>query len=227
MQNPLNPLENQDPMEPHHNPFEDPLLDALEKSIEQPPGFIDPLAEDDGLLMDDLAGQLDVVEAGIENSPPIPPEPNGDSGVSDVQDDETSHVSPPLDDNVHDQEQDDSDDVLDTMPPPLRSPYTGSFGQGGPGSILPRPSQNINQGQRSHPTRIYKSYRGGRTGAATSRGLRYCPESHDTVDRQQCEDCDKYRNWPEGTSEEPRECWYDWQAESSTNGPDSDSNDRP
>jgi hypothetical protein len=31
------------------------------------------------------------------------------------------------------------------------------------------------------------------------------------VDLEQCESCEKYRHWPEGTDEEPRECWYDWQ----------------
>lgn len=53
---------------------------------------------------------------------------------------------------------------------------------------------------------------GGRAKAGISRTARVCPESHQPADEQKCESCEKYHHWPEGTDEEPRECWYDWQA---------------
>jgi len=46
---------------------------------------------------------------------------------------------------------------------------------------------------------------------SASRTTRYCPEEHDLVDLGECTSCPKYRHWPEGTSEEPRECWHDWE----------------
>jgi len=41
---------------------------------------------------------------------------------------------------------------------------------------------------------------------------RYCPEIFEIVSEQDCQACEKYRHWPEGTDDEPRECWYDWKA---------------
>lgn len=53
----------------------------------------------------------------------------------------------------------------------------------------------------------------GKAGPVISRrNTRYCPESHEVIDREQCKNCEKFRYWPEGTKEEPRECWHDWQA---------------
>jgi hypothetical protein len=75
MEDSLIPLENQNPLN-NTNPMEDPLLDALEHSIVNPLGFTDPLVVNENPLMDDLAIQLDAIEAGIENSPPIPPNPH-------------------------------------------------------------------------------------------------------------------------------------------------------
>jgi hypothetical protein len=72
MEDAMNPSENQDPLN-KQNPLDDSLLDSLEHSIENPPGFTDPLAEQDKQLMDDLSRQLDAVESSIESAPPSPP----------------------------------------------------------------------------------------------------------------------------------------------------------
>ncbi|MBN2137562.1 MAG: hypothetical protein JW720_07140 [Sedimentisphaerales bacterium] len=41
---------------------------------------------------------------------------------------------------------------------------------------------------------------------------RFCPDISELVAKENCEYCDKYRHWPEGTDDEPKECWYDWEA---------------
>ena len=40
---------------------------------------------------------------------------------------------------------------------------------------------------------------------------RYCPATHELIDLEDCQSCEKYRHWPAHTDEEPSECWYDWQ----------------
>lgn len=52
------------------------------------------------------------------------------------------------------------------------------------------------------------------TGARGGGSSRICPESNELINFEQCGSCEKYRCWPDGTGEEPRECWYDWQARS-------------
>ncbi len=64
--------------------------------------------------------------------------------------------------------------------------------------------------------------RRGSTDARAGRNTRICPESHESVDGQRCEECEKYRRWPEGTTEEHRECWYDWQIKPPINSADGD-----
>lgn len=44
----------------------------------------------------------------------------------------------------------------------------------------------------------------------TNTNLRFCFEDLDIIDRKTCQSCDEYRHWPEGTHDEPRECWHDW-----------------
>lgn len=62
------------------------MLDDLERSIENPPVFVDTLVGDDQ-FMDGLAKQLDQVEASIENNPPLLPEPTvtSDEGELNAQ----------------------------------------------------------------------------------------------------------------------------------------------
>jgi len=89
MEQPPNPLDNQDPLD-------DAMLDALERSIENPPGFADPLAKHDEQFMGDLAQQLDKLEASIENTPLLSPEPEAVLGGDEpgvVADESTSEES--------------------------------------------------------------------------------------------------------------------------------------
>jgi hypothetical protein len=120
------------------------------------------------------------------------------------------------------------DEKLDDPPSLLlQGPYVGSTGAS-QGQPTPRPGTKRNSwSQRGIPSHPYKPRAGGGTGAATNRQQRYCQESHDAVSQQQCEDCDKYRHWPEGTNEGPRECWHDWQAIPRSNEPDSNSTEEP
>jgi hypothetical protein len=46
--------------------------------------------------------------------------------------------------------------------------------------------------------------------------MRLCPQTGEFIDEGKCEECEYYRHWPEGSEEEPRECWFDWQI---TQGP--------
>ncbi|MFB0553067.1 MAG: hypothetical protein ACETWQ_07105 [Phycisphaerae bacterium] len=231
MEDPLNPLENQNPLD-NTNPMDEPLLDALEYSIENPPGFVDPLAERDELLMDDLATQLDAVEAGIENTPSMPPEPgpreagvDKDGDESDVQGEEpvTPEVAGPTE-NVESSEatveqygrfqgspprpQEGSAHMTPPNPPGLRRPHKGSS----------------RTGRRKGPPRR-RHTRGAGKLVISRQNTRYCPESHEIIYEQKCESCEKYRHWPEGTDEEPRECWYDWQARPPSDECDDDSDE--
>jgi len=86
MENPLNPLGSQDPLDNQgQGPLDDPLLDAFEHNIEKPPGLTDPLVEheQDQQSMDDLAHQLEALEASIENALPVSPEPRGPGDIDE------------------------------------------------------------------------------------------------------------------------------------------------
>jgi len=232
MEDPLNPLENQNPLD-NTNPMDDPLLDALEHSIENPPGFVDPLAERDGLLMDDLAKQLDAVEAGIENTLSMPPEPgpreagvDKDGEESDVQGEEpvTPEVAGPT------ENEESSEATIKQY---------GRF-QGSP----PRPQEGSAHTPPPNPPESHKLHRSsGRAGrrkglprwrrtrgtgglVISRQNTRYCPDSKEIIYEQKCESCEKYRHWPEGTNDEPRECWYDWQAKPPGDEFDDDSDER-
>jgi len=78
-------------------------------------------------------------------------------------------------------------------------------------SKQPPRQDGTNRGKTGFPARIQGSRSRGRTGASISRTTRFCPESHEIINEQSCESCEKYRHWPEGTDEKPKECWYDWQ----------------
>ena len=211
MNDTFNPMQSQDPMDNRGLP-DDPLLDALERNIENPPGFVDPLAENDESLMDDIARQLDIVEAGIESAPPIPPMPGivDDVDGPDVQDDESGN--PESSESVDNLDDDEENKLPSLMP---SGPHDSLTGTTNPSQwpLKPPPGQEgYNRGRREFPIKRYRSRGGAGAGGKTNRASRYCPESHELVDEQKCESCEKYRHWPEGTDEEPKECWYDWQA---------------
>ncbi len=224
MEGPLNPQENLKPLGPDTNPFEDPMLDAVESSVEKPLGFVDPLVESEQPLIDDLAMQLDAVEAGIENSPPIPSqpgpvEPPGESG-KDETDASQQEPSIPMSPSTPDIDQSSEDSIGEEEEPvndKLHSPgdLERFFRQHGSGPTARPPRMPYGDGWRQggHP-RVGGSRRGGRTGTKGSGGLRHCPDSRDLVNEDKCNSCEKYRHWPEGTDEEPRGCWYDWQLQS-------------
>ena len=216
MENPVDPGGGQYPT-PDNDHLDDPLLDALERSIQQgPPGFVDPLAESEALPPDPLAQKLDAVEADIEGAPALP-----DSAV--IPDLEESGLA--------------DEEVLpeDTLPAEYED--GNMAGENGrdeddrqPGSRLPS-GQDGSRVMTRHPNLLAPpggrsnvgTYRGSRqtggpvgrsTGARApaARITRICPQTHELIDSDQCQSCEKYRHWPEGSDEEPRECWYDYQS---------------
>jgi len=207
MEQPPNPLGNQDPLD-------DPLLNALERSIESPPGFADPLAEHDEQFMDDLAQQLDKLEASIENTPLLSPEPEavmGGDELSVVEGNEPPETSDDQTSPPHDLE----DPSASTARPrrPLRKP--------------PRRGGGSSRRKRGLLFKRRIPRLSGRTVPGRNWNIRFCPESRERIDEKKCKSCEKYRHWPQGTKEEPRECWYDWQAKQPSGkcddeGPDND-----
>lgn len=221
MEGPLNPQENLDSLGPDANPFEDPMLDAVEGSIENPPGFIDPLVENEQPFIDDLAMQLDAVEAYIENSPPMPPQPTPVEPPADQGKDETDaseqEPSIPVSPSTPDVDKSSEDSVGDEEEPGNDNLHglgdlERFFRQRRSGSTAKPPRKPYGDGWRQggHP-RMGGTSRGRGTGTKGSSGPRYCPDSRDLVNEDKCNSCEKYRHWPEGTDEEPRACWYDWQ----------------
>jgi len=203
MEQPPNPLDNQDPLD-------DPLLDALERSIENPPGFVDPLAEHDEQLMDDLAQQLDKLEASIENTPPLAPESDavmdGDE-PSVVADEFTSETSSPTEEHEPPETTEDQ-----TSTPPDLQDQSASTPK--PIQRLRKPPHRGGGSSRRKRGLLFKRRiprLSGRTVPGRNWNIRFCPESRERIDEKKCKSCEKYRHWPEGTKEEPRECWYDWQ----------------
>jgi hypothetical protein len=234
MDDSLNPLGNQNPLSPDQNPFEDPFLDALERGIENPPGFTDPLLESDGLFMDDLAKQLDAVEAGIENRPPkaAEPEPEVPTGEETNGEQTVPGVEPDVDPDAFTP---DTDESSETVPEDEESESLPDAGHRYDPLIHPRsgvssrpPRQQYGDGwrQAGHAP-IRRSRPGGRAVGPARSALRYCPDSRELVDTDGCGSCEKYQHWPEGTDEEPRECWYDWQAMPHTEHSETDSGEEP
>ena len=227
MEDPLNPLDSQDPFG-GTDPLDDPLLDALEHSIEGPPGFVDPLAEHEELLMDGLAKQLDQVEASMENAPQMPPgfDEASDGNESNIQSEEPEDFETPmLPDGIETTEIDEiqGHGMLNGSGwPAAQDSSTSSSGIGR--SIRELPSKGSGSARRrgGPPFKGHASGRRGRTGAHAGRNTRLCPENHEIVETQKCEECEKYRRWPEGTTEEHRECWYDWQLRSPGDGSNGD-----
>jgi hypothetical protein len=170
MQDPLNPLDNLDPLN-NTNPMSDPLLDALENSIINPPDFLDPIAERDDVLMDDLARQLDQVEAGIENTPRIAPDPD----VFDDNDDPVGSETSAMPEVLGTPE---IEEILD------RGTFGSSEQSAAPDSsisstrssqLTPKPPLSRSGGSRErggHPFRRYGSGRHGSTGARAGHNMR-------------------------------------------------------
>jgi hypothetical protein len=204
MEQPPNPLDSQDPLD-------DPMLDALERSIENPPGFVDPLAEHGEQLMDSLAQQLDKLEASIENTPPLAPESDAvmDGDEATVLDDEsaTSEASS----LVEGHEPPETIDDQTSPPPDLQDP---SANTPKPIQRPRRPPRRGGGSSRRKRGLLFKKRiprLSGRTVPGRNWNIRFCPESRERIDEKRCKSCEKYRHWPEGTKEESRECWYDWQ----------------
>jgi len=210
MENPLNPPENQIPLD-KQNSLEDPLLDALERSIENPPGSMDPLVGDDQ-FMDGLARQLDQVEASIENNPHLQPEPTvtSEEGELNAQNDELTTDSLPEEQGPV-ETMDEPDGAIQN--PPSSDSQDSDVSERKFKQPLPKPKRGGTGLKRWRLT--FQRSIGGRTGDSISGKKsqpRFCPESRKLIDEQKCRSCEKYRHWPEGTYEEPRQCWYDWQA---------------
>ena len=191
----------------------DPMLDALEQSIVNPPGFADPNTEQDGMFMDDVAKRLDQVEASMENPAPSLPLPAEQIGAAPMGDQEHTSVQPGWseEEEAKTPEAEEEDQLRETRPPdsqkavPLRPelsrepPSTLKSGDGGHGGHREPSARTASAGGRFTKTR----------GAS---GTRFCPDTNYSVDKKDCQDCNEYRHWPEGTEKEPRECWHDWVA---------------
>jgi len=212
MEQPPNPLDNQDPLD-------DPMLDALERSIENPPGFVDPLAEHGEQLMDDLAKQLDKLEASIENTPLLFPEPetamDGDE-LSLVADESTSEASSSLEGQEPPETTKDQTSPL----PDLQDPSASTAHHRRPLRKPPHRGGGSSRRKRGFLFKRRIPRLSGRTVPGRNRNIRFCSESRERIDEKKCKSCEKYRHWPEGTKEEPRECWYDWQAKEPVDEPD-------
>jgi hypothetical protein len=188
----------------------DPLLDSIENSITNPPDFVDPIAERDDLLMDDLARQLEQVESSIENTPRIAPAPD----VFDDNDDPVGSETPAVPEDFGTPE---IEEVLDggTLSSSEQSAAPdSSISSTRSGQLIPKPPlcrSGGSRGRGGHPFRRHGSGRHGSIGARAGHNMRICPENQESIDEQKCQSCEKYRHWPEGTDEELRECWYDWQ----------------
>ncbi len=200
-----------DPLSPNDNPLEntgpfgDPLLDAVEHNIENPPGLLDLCASmSDGLFMDDLAKQLGHIERDVEGPFVMRPDfdvlPDHDLPILGDDEDTTAESFMP------------EDDVR--LPEPEQPPFAQGLSSGtttrNQSTSKPPLGADTGRSYRRPSSIKHHSGGGGCTKAMISQNQRYCPDTHDSVDEQQCESCDKYRHWPEGTDEEPKECWHDW-----------------
>lgn len=227
MQDPLNPLGNPDPFG-NHLPLDDPMLDALEGGIENPPGFTDPLVENDELLMDSMGRQLDAVEANIESVQPIPLAPPEPGGIGDADEANGHGDVPDTSEGLATPDGEESPETswgfwgaFDSSPPLLPEASAPTLPPNPPESRMLRRGAGRARRRKGLPVQRRSLGKGGPVMGKQS--MRYCPESREAIHNDQCEDCEKYRRWPEGTDEEPRECWYDWQARPPLDEPDDDS----
>jgi len=191
-------------------PFDDPLFDAWEQSIEGPPGMEDPLVSGGEEHLDDLGRLLGDLEASIENMPPQPPSAaqpeTSETPGPDVADDEVDLLDPTETDGP------DAGGQAETQNPSSGVSPQGDVPEGPP--LVPFPRRGACGGAGRLPGGFPAPRRALGSGAVARmpRGQRYCPETHERIDESQCDSCDKFRHWPKGSDEEPKECWYDWQA---------------
>ena len=226
MTNPLDPLANSDP-------FDDPMLDALERSIENPPGFHDPLAEQDSIHQDNLCNRLDALEAHIENAFPLPPVPvindvgsNGSQDNAPVDGDfDPADSTEPMDNITVFEPYPEKYGTFESAPTLPQEGLSRTLPPNPPGLPIPRKGGGSGRKGRNIPRYLTPLPRLKGRVFGTVPSERYCPESHERIDTRQCESCEKYRHWPDGTEEKPRECWYDWQAIQSANNSSEEKSD--
>ncbi len=209
-------------------PLEDPLLDAIERSIEDPAGFSDPLIEQSLSPMDELDRDLDRLESAIE-------EPAGGAPLSDAtfgEPEASFDFSPqgPLDppdeqlaaelealEQMLDGSGEQSEPVDLSIPEaPASETRSGSVPSDHHtprGAIPPSGSTEKYYDGRSPSGRLRHR---GSSGIRIASGNRVCPDCQEIVNEEYCHVCEKYRHWPEGTDQEPRECWYEWKEREST-----------
>jgi hypothetical protein len=189
------------------------MLDAVERSIETPAAFQDPLVQQPLPPIDGVGRMLGALEASIE----YPLATALDARIAQ----ELLQPSLPVDDVGQDDLLAAAEEVgaKAKVPDPVseRTAAPQALPEG-PSRQVPQPApRDLSAGHRvgasrgsSEPRHSGYSPRGRAGTGATSNHL-YCPESRESVDPQECKSCDKYRRWPEGTQEEPMECWHDWE----------------
>jgi hypothetical protein len=212
--------------DPQH--FGDPMLDALEHSIENPHGVMDPLKFTDPRLIDSVARNLDAVEASVEGllprdfldqlrSPVQPPtEEPEPPAVIPSQNDIPVHPPkdrrPPLLPNDPNLEQPPARPLPAVPPTPARL-------RGGGGGKSRRPLAVMNPQRRNLPR------------PANRNDEAFCFETQSEVLLETCWSCEKFRHWPDGTQEEPRMCWHLWrrieEIESASRKHDADTDEEP
>ena len=199
-------------------PAGDPMLDGLERSIEDPLGLGDPWAGQDGPLVDDIGRQLDALEAEIESALPVPPPAAPvqpcDLPTPAVEELETQGPSHGLGDAVAPAGPIEPAVIPGSQP---RSPADAPPPPPVPPSRHARrlvPPGRRQAGRRRGVVRPIRPPRPPRRIPLIARSaqVRLCPDRRELVGLETCEACVKYRHWPEGTDEPPRECWHDWQS---------------
>jgi len=217
MAEPPDPLNSPDPLD-------EPMLEAVERSIEQPPDLQDPLAEIEDHLLDPLARQLDALEASIENTLSLPADViTNEQVLPDAQpsavpyDPAETRPDQPVDHGYPQEAAQEAHGSFETPTPPLPEDSGSRLTPPNP----PEPRRPVRGGgvRRRRTITPYRHRLSSRRPVIipVHRRLRFCPETHKVIDKKQCESCDKYRHWPEGTHQEPRTCWYDWQAKAEFN----------
>jgi hypothetical protein len=218
------------PDDPSGDPqrFGNPMLDALEHSIENPHGVMDPLKFVDPSLIDSVARNLDAVEASVEGTLPMdfldqlrspvqPPkeEPEPPAVIpspGDVPVHRPMDRRPPLLPNDPNLEQ------PPARPLPVAPPAMARL-RGGGGGKSRRPLAVMNH-------KLRNSLR-----PANRCEERFCFDTDSVVLLETCWSCDKFRHWPDGTQQEPRMCWHLWrrieEIESASRKREADTDEEP